>query len=74
MEREQEVIAEKLQQGYRGIKIKIGLDDLQQDIQRTRSIRKLIPSDVEFMVDANMKWDVENAIWIGQAMKDLSLT
>ncbi len=74
MEREQEVIAEKLGQGYRGIKIKIGLDDLQQDIQRTRSIRKLIPSDVEFMVDANMKWDVKDAIWIGQAMEDLSVT
>jgi L-alanine-DL-glutamate epimerase-like enolase superfamily enzyme len=74
MEREQEVIAEKLRKGYRGIKIKIGLDDLQQDIQRTRSIRKLIPSDIEFMVDANMKWDVEDAIAIGQAMEDLSVT
>ena len=40
MEREQEVIAEKLEQGYRGIKIKIGLDDLEQDIQRTRSIER----------------------------------
>ena len=74
MEREQEVIAKKLEQGCRGIKIKIGLDDLQQDIQRTRSIRKLIPSDVEFMVDANMRWDVKDAIWIGKAMEELSVT
>ena len=74
MEREQEVIAEKLEQGYRGIKIKIGLDDLEQDIQRTRSIREMIPRDVEFMVDANMKWDTKDAIWIGQAMEDLSVT
>jgi len=25
-------------------------------------------------VDANMKWDVKDAIWIGQAMEDLSVT
>lgn len=74
MEREQEVIAEKLEQGYRGIKIKVGLDDLERDIQRTRSIRNLIPSDIKFMVDANMKWNVQDAIWIGKAMEDLSVT
>ena len=26
----------------------------------------MIPSDVEFMVDANMKWGTKDAIWIGQ--------
>jgi L-alanine-DL-glutamate epimerase-like enolase superfamily enzyme len=74
MEREQEVIAEKLKQGYRGIKIKIGLDDLEQDIRRTRSIRKLIPSNIEFMVDANMKWGTKDAIWIGKALEELLVT
>ena len=34
----------------------------------------MIPRDVEFMVDANMKWDTKDAIWIGQAMEDLSVT
>ena len=74
VEREQEVIAEKLEKGFQGIKIKIGLDDLEQDIQRTRSIREMIPRDVEFMVDANMKWGTKDAIWIGRAMEDLSVT
>ena len=45
-----------MEQGCRGVKIKIGLDDLGRDIQRIRRIRELIPSDIEFMVDANMEW------------------
>lgn len=73
LERHKEVIDLKLAEGHRGIKMKIGLDDLDADIKRTRAVRELIPKDVEFMVDANMKWDAKTAIEMGRAMSDLDV-
>jgi L-alanine-DL-glutamate epimerase-like enolase superfamily enzyme len=73
LDQHKEVIDQKLAEGHRGIKIKIGLDDLDADIKRTRAVRDLIPQDVAFMVDANMKWDAETAIEMGKAMFDLDV-
>jgi len=73
LERHKEVITQKLDEGHTGIKIKIGLDDLKADIRRTQAIREFIGPDVEFMVDANMKWDAETAIKIGHAIEDLDV-
>ena len=73
LEHHKEVIGQKLAEGHRGIKMKIGLDDLDADLKRTRAVRELVPQDVEFMVDANMKWDAKTAIEMGKAMSDLNV-
>ena len=36
LDQHKKVIDQKLEEGHRGIKIKIGLDDLEADIKRTR--------------------------------------
>jgi L-alanine-DL-glutamate epimerase-like enolase superfamily enzyme len=71
MDRHKEVIAEKLEEGHTGIKIKIGLDDLEADARRMRAIREFMGWDVAFMVDANMKWDADTAIEVGKGLPDL---
>lgn len=52
-----------LDRGFNGVKIKVGRQDLAEDVQRVAAVRKLIGSDVSFMVDANY------ALSVGQAKK-----
>jgi L-alanine-DL-glutamate epimerase-like enolase superfamily enzyme len=51
-----------LDQGFHAVKIKLGQETLQEDIERVAAVRDLIGPDVVFMVDANMKWTLETAI------------
>lgn len=51
-----------LDEGFKAVKIKLGQDTLEEDLERVAAVRKLIGPDVVFMVDANMKWSIENSI------------
>jgi L-fuconate dehydratase len=48
-------------EGWKHIKMKVG-SDLQDDIRRATIIREEIGSDMKLMMDANQKWDVDQAI------------
>lgn len=51
-----------LESGHNAVKIKIGREKLEEDIDRIRSVRELIGDNITFMVDANYSMSVENAI------------
>ena len=51
-----------LANGFNAVKIKIGRENLQEDIDRIKAVRELIGPDVTFMVDANYSMSVEKAI------------
>ena len=51
-----------LAQGYRAVKMKVGRDDPQEDVQRVASVRRLIGPTVQLMLDANQKWTAADAI------------
>jgi hypothetical protein len=53
--------AENLKRGYRAIKMGVGGGCLAEDVQRVATMRKLLGTNVPFMVDANMRWTVEQA-------------
>ena len=48
-------------EGFKHMKIKVG-SDLQDDMRRATIIREEIGSDLKLMMDANQKWDVDEAI------------
>lgn len=48
-------------EGFKYMKIKVG-SDLKDDVRRARIIREEIGSDLKLMMDANQKWDVNEAI------------
>lgn len=48
--------------GFNGVKIKIGREDLQEDIDRIFAVRERIGSEMMFMVDANYGMSVDKAI------------
>jgi len=62
-----------LDQGFRAVKIKLGQERLEEDIERVAAVRKLIGPDIVFMVDANMKWTIETAIKAAKVLQPYNL-
>jgi L-fuconate dehydratase len=50
-----------LDAGFSGFKLKVGLD-VQDDLRRATLVRELIGPDRTLMVDANQRWEVQEAI------------
>lgn len=51
-----------LARGANAVKIKIGREDLEEDVERVRAVRQLIGDDLALMVDANYSMSVDEAI------------
>ena len=63
-----------LDRGFNAVKIKVGRDDLAEDVARVRAVRELIGADVTFMVDANYALSVSQAIEAANAFKPYDIT
>ena len=61
------------EQGFRAIKMKIGLGSLKKDIERVAAVRQAIGTDVKLMVDANHCFNVPQAISIGRELEQLDV-
>jgi L-alanine-DL-glutamate epimerase-like enolase superfamily enzyme len=57
-----------LARGFRAIKMKVGRPRLQEDLARVAAIRELLGADVPLMVDANMRWSVDEALRASRAL------
>jgi L-fuconate dehydratase len=55
------LIREALSDGFKQIKLKVGAD-LQDDIRRLRTARRVAGPNVRIAIDANQRWDVDEAI------------
>ncbi|WP_372772052.1 mandelate racemase/muconate lactonizing enzyme family protein [Mangrovibacterium sp.] len=62
-----------LAKGFKAVKIKIGRDNLDEDIERIKAVRELIGDDVTFMVDANYSMSVEKAIEAANRFKQYNI-
>jgi len=51
-----------LANGANGVKIKVGKENLEEDLERAAAVRELIGPDIAFMVDANYSMSVDEAI------------
>lgn len=63
-----------VQQGYKALKMKVGLEDSRQDFRRVEAVRKAIGDDIILMVDANQKWDLYQASLATKMLQDLDLS
>ncbi len=57
-----------LAHGFRAIKMKVGREDLAEDVERLARVREAVGPSVALMVDANMCWRVEQAIRASRAL------
>ena len=62
-----------IEQGYKGIKIKVGRDNLHEDIDRIFAVRKAIGQDPYLMIDANMKWNAREAIQLACRIEEADI-
>jgi L-fuconate dehydratase len=52
---------EAVEEGFEQIKLKVG-SDLDEDVRRLRLAREAVGPDIRIAVDANQRWDVDQAI------------
>ena len=60
-------------QGFKAIKMKIGLGSITKDIDRVAAVRDAIGPEVQLMVDANHCFNVPQAIAIGRELQKLDI-
>ncbi len=63
---------EAVEEGYSQIKLKVG-SDLDDDRSRLRAARDAVGPDVRIAIDANQKWDVDEAITWVKALAEFDL-
>jgi len=61
---------ENLTRGFRAIKMKVGRPSLTDDVARVRAMRAHLGPEFPLMVDANMRWSVDEAIRAARALAD----
>jgi L-alanine-DL-glutamate epimerase-like enolase superfamily enzyme len=59
-----------LVKGFRAIKMKVGRPRLSEDLARVAAMRKLLGEDVPLLVDANMRWRVDEAVRASRALAE----
>ena len=62
------------EQGFKAIKMKIGLGNHRKDIARVEAVRKAVGDDIDIMVDANHSFTVPQAINIGRELERLGVS
>jgi len=59
---------ENLKRGFRAIKMKVGRSSLHDDVARVSAMRRHLGPEFPLMVDANMRWSVDDAIRAARAL------
>jgi len=62
-----------LDRGFRAIKMKVGRKYLSEDVERIAAMRSHLGDHFSLMVDANMKWSVDDAIRAARAFSKYDL-
>jgi o-succinylbenzoate synthase len=59
--------------GFNVLKIKVGKDDIQEDIARIKEIRNRVGDKIKIRLDANQGWQVKDAVRSIRKMEDMGL-
>jgi L-alanine-DL-glutamate epimerase-like enolase superfamily enzyme len=65
------VAAKAMEQGFRGVKMKVGGGPLSEDVTRIKAVRAVIGQDAPLMVDANQAFDYSEALRRGRVYQEL---
>ncbi|WP_406055071.1 mandelate racemase/muconate lactonizing enzyme family protein [Kribbella sp. NBC_00889] len=65
------VSATAMEQGFRGVKMKVGGGPLSEDVQRIKAVRAVIGPDAPLMVDANQAFGYSEALRRGRVYEEL---
>ena len=57
-------------EGFKAVKMRVGLTDSRRDLHRVRQVRQALGEDIRIMVDANQGWDASAAIQMGRRLQE----
>jgi L-alanine-DL-glutamate epimerase-like enolase superfamily enzyme len=60
-------------QGFRAIKMKVGRQQLSEDVERVRAMRNLLGPNFPLMADANMGWSIDHAVQAVDVLSEFDL-
>jgi L-alanine-DL-glutamate epimerase-like enolase superfamily enzyme len=63
-----------LDRGFRAIKMKVGREHLAEDVARVSAMRQFLGPEIPLLVDANMRWSVEQALQASRVMAQYDVT
>jgi L-alanine-DL-glutamate epimerase-like enolase superfamily enzyme len=64
---------DNLKKGFRAIKMKVGRPRLSEDVERVKAMREHLGADFPLMVDANMRWSVDEAVRAARALSEYAV-
>lgn len=62
-----------IEEGYTGVKMKLGLPDPNDDYKRVKAVRKAIGDDITLMADVNQMWNITTAMTMGKKLEEFDL-
>jgi L-alanine-DL-glutamate epimerase-like enolase superfamily enzyme len=68
-----EFMEEHKRQGYAFVKMKIGKDDIEEDVERISRVKEVVGPGVTVFADANQKWSSHQAVMHGARLDKLGL-
>lgn len=65
--------SQAVEEGFRAVKIKVGREEMSEDISRLKAVRRAVGDDVKMMVDANHGFTPAEAIRRGKRFEELDI-
>lgn len=65
---------EFIEQGFLAMKVRVGHDNINTDIERVKQLRAAIGSNIELLADANQSFTPKQAIRLGQALAEFDIS
>ena len=62
-----------IDQGFKGVKIKVGNDDPRVDLRRIEAVRKTIGPNHRLMIDVNGRWTLKTALQVAEQLDAFDL-
>jgi len=62
-----------IDQGWTGVKMKVGKPDPREDYKRVRRVRQAIGDDIDLMLDVNQTWDLNTAMVWGKRLEEFRI-
>ncbi|MDR5785453.1 mandelate racemase/muconate lactonizing enzyme family protein [Caballeronia sp. LP003] len=60
-------------EGYKAVKLRIGMRTASEDLARVAAVRDVIGSGIGIMIDANERLDLPTALWLAPRLVDLDV-
>jgi L-alanine-DL-glutamate epimerase-like enolase superfamily enzyme len=57
-----EEMSAMVEQGFTGVKMKVGHPDPREDVRRVSAVRSALGDEVDLMIDVNQRWDLTTAM------------